>query len=99
MFLGIDGEHNGVDSNVGEDSDSLSNVRTSKPNITPPTKEKRKPFFKKVRFYFKFILFNNCCFQLPLLTVFSAIQVEFTTKKHTSTSVYTQGLRQSKNFT
>ncbi|XP_036368469.1 voltage-dependent L-type calcium channel subunit beta-1 isoform X1 [Octopus sinensis] len=43
----IDGEHNGVDSNVGEDSDSLSNVRTSKPNITPPTKEKRKPFFKK----------------------------------------------------
>ncbi|XP_014776319.1 voltage-dependent L-type calcium channel subunit beta-1 isoform X2 [Octopus bimaculoides] len=47
MFLGIDGEHNGVDSNVGEDSDSLSNVRTSKPNITPPTKEKRKPFFKK----------------------------------------------------
>ncbi|XP_014776320.1 voltage-dependent L-type calcium channel subunit beta-1 isoform X3 [Octopus bimaculoides] len=44
---GIDGEHNGVDSNVGEDSDSLSNVRTSKPNITPPTKEKRKPFFKK----------------------------------------------------
>lgn len=47
MFLGIDGDHNGVDSNVGEDSDSLGNVRTSKPNITPPTKEKRKPFFKK----------------------------------------------------
>lgn len=44
---GIDGDHNGVDSNVGEDSDSLGNVRTSKPNITPPTKEKRKPFFKK----------------------------------------------------
>ena len=60
MFLGIDGDHNGVDSNVGEDSDSLGNVRTSKPNITPPTKEKRKPFFKKVIHFF-YICFHNAC--------------------------------------
>lgn len=66
MFLGIDGDHNGVDSNVGEDSDSLGNVRTSKPNITPPTKEKRKPFFKKVtNFLLMFVLI--ICMYLLLL--------------------------------
>lgn len=45
---GFDLEQNGVDSNVGEDSDSLGNSKTSKASITPPAKEKRKPFFKKV---------------------------------------------------
>ncbi|XP_050388573.1 voltage-dependent L-type calcium channel subunit beta-1 isoform X1 [Patella vulgata] len=40
---GIEGDQNGMDSNVGEDSDSLGN----KASITPPAKEKRKPFFKK----------------------------------------------------
>lgn len=44
---GFDLEQNGVDSNVGEDSDSLGNSKTSKASITPPAKEKRKPFFKK----------------------------------------------------
>ncbi|CAL1533475.1 unnamed protein product [Lymnaea stagnalis] len=44
---GIEETQNGVDSNVGEDSDSLGNSKSSKASITPPTKEKRKPFFKK----------------------------------------------------
>ncbi|XP_013421348.1 voltage-dependent L-type calcium channel subunit beta-1 isoform X3 [Lingula anatina] len=35
------------DSNLGEDSDSLGNSKASKASITPPAKEKRKPFFKK----------------------------------------------------
>jgi hypothetical protein len=46
--VGIEENQNGVDSNVGEDSDSLGNSKSSKTSITPPTKEKRKPFFKKV---------------------------------------------------
>ena len=48
MCAGIEENQNGVDSNVGEDSDSLGNSKSSKTSITPPTKEKRKPFFKKV---------------------------------------------------
>ncbi|KAK3803470.1 hypothetical protein RRG08_037783 [Elysia crispata] len=44
---GIEEAQNGVDSNPGEDSDSLGNSKSSKASITPPTKEKRKPFFKK----------------------------------------------------
>ncbi|XP_064647023.1 voltage-dependent L-type calcium channel subunit beta-1-like isoform X4 [Lineus longissimus] len=40
-------DQNGLDSNVGEDSDSLGTNKTSKTSITPPAKEKRKPFFKK----------------------------------------------------
>jgi voltage-dependent calcium channel beta-2 len=44
---GIDIEQNGMDSNLGEDSDSLGNPRNSKSSMTPPAKEKRKPFFKK----------------------------------------------------
>jgi voltage-dependent calcium channel beta-2 len=44
---GIEENQNGVDSNVGEDSDSLGNSKSSKTSITPPAKEKRKPFFKK----------------------------------------------------
>ena len=43
-------EQNGVDSNLGEDSNSLGNSKTSKTSILPPTKEKRKPFFKKVSY-------------------------------------------------
>ena len=39
---------NGMESNVGEDSDSVGNSKSSKASITPPTKEKRKAFFKKV---------------------------------------------------
>ena len=46
---GVEIEQNGVDSNLGEDSDSLGNSRTGKSTVTPPAKEKRKPFFKKVR--------------------------------------------------
>ena len=51
-FMYVLGEidKNGVDSTVGEDSDSLGNPKTtSKSSIAPPAKEKRKPFFKKVR--------------------------------------------------
>ncbi len=48
---GVEADQNGVDSNLGEDSDSLGNPRTSKTSIAPPTKEKRKPFFKKVRLH------------------------------------------------
>lgn len=44
---GIEEAQNGVDSNPGEDSDSVGNSKSSKASITPPTKEKRKPFFKK----------------------------------------------------
>lgn len=47
---GVEENQNGVDSNVGEDSDSLGNSKSSKASVTPPAKEKRKPFFKKVIF-------------------------------------------------
>ncbi|ELU02207.1 hypothetical protein CAPTEDRAFT_181389 [Capitella teleta] len=39
-------DQNGLE-NMGDDSDSLGNSRTSKTSITPPAREKRKPFFKK----------------------------------------------------
>jgi hypothetical protein len=48
---------NGMETNMGDDSDSIGNVprrglQTSSsvagPGITMPIKEKRKPFFKKV---------------------------------------------------
>ncbi|KAK3082754.1 hypothetical protein FSP39_004422 [Pinctada imbricata] len=42
---GVEAE-NGVESTVGEDSDSLGNPKP-KTSINPPTKEKKKPFFKK----------------------------------------------------
>ena len=55
VFLGIEQE-NGMDS--VDDSDSLGNSGSKKSNLTPTTttpgtgtKEKRKPFFKKVRVY------------------------------------------------
>lgn len=45
---GVEVDQNGLDSNLGEDSDSLSNSRGKGSSITtPPAKEKRKPFFKK----------------------------------------------------
>ena len=47
-------DENGVDigggaATAGDDSDSMGNPRsmTGKSTITPPAKEKRKPFFKK----------------------------------------------------
>jgi hypothetical protein len=42
----VDVDQNGLE-NMGDDSDSLGNSRTSKTSITPPAREKRKPFFKK----------------------------------------------------
>ncbi|CAG0892694.1 unnamed protein product [Darwinula stevensoni] len=42
---GMDVEPSALDSNLGEDSDSLSNSKTGK--LTTPGKEKRKPFFKR----------------------------------------------------
>lgn len=53
----LDIDQNGIDSNLGEDSDSVGNSATGatsagksgKSSITtPPAKEKKKPFFKKV---------------------------------------------------
>ncbi|XP_064598088.1 voltage-dependent L-type calcium channel subunit beta-1-like isoform X2 [Liolophura sinensis] len=45
---GVEGDQNGIDSNVGEDSDSIGNPKTkTSTSTTPPAKEKRKPFFKK----------------------------------------------------
>lgn len=32
---------------VGDESDSIGNVRTTKSLTTPPAKDKKKPFFKK----------------------------------------------------
>ena len=43
-FSGVEIDQNGLDSNL-DDSDSNTRSKTS---ITPPSKEKRKPFFKKV---------------------------------------------------
>lgn len=40
---------NGMETNAGEDSDSIGNTRNTKPGFTLPAKEKRKPFFKKAR--------------------------------------------------
>lgn len=61
VHTGIEENQNGVDSNVGEDSDSLGNSKSSKASITPPAKEKRKPFFKKVSIfvYHLFFKINN----------------------------------------
>ena len=42
-LAGAEIDQNGLD----DDSDSLGNSRTSKNSITPPSKEKRKAFFKK----------------------------------------------------
>lgn len=39
---------NGMENNVGEDSDSIGNTRNTRSGFTLPAKEKRKPFFKKV---------------------------------------------------
>ena len=48
-FVGGDVDQNGLDNNMGDDSDSLGNTKNSKSSITTPSaKEKRKPFFKKV---------------------------------------------------
>ncbi|XP_076327291.1 voltage-dependent L-type calcium channel subunit beta-1-like isoform X3 [Tachypleus tridentatus] len=45
---GFEADQNGLDANIGEDSDSVNNTKMGKPTITPPpTKEKKKPFFKK----------------------------------------------------
>lgn len=53
IFAGMDSDQNGTDTMGGmggDDSDSLGNSKgnITKGNITP-AKEKRKPFFKKVR--------------------------------------------------
>ena len=48
ISLGVEVDQNGLDSNLGEDSDSLGNSKTSKSSSITPAKEKRKPFFKKV---------------------------------------------------
>lgn len=48
-------EENGADSTLGEDSDSAKAYKAG--GIIPPTKEKKKPFFKKVTTFLKnFIL-------------------------------------------
>lgn len=41
-------DQSGLEGNLADDSDSLSNQRTSKNSMNPMSKEKRKPFFKKV---------------------------------------------------
>lgn len=41
-------DQSGLEGNLADDSDSLSNQRTSKNSMNPMGKEKRKPFFKKV---------------------------------------------------
>lgn len=38
---------NGMESTMGEDSDSVGNSKMGKTSVTPPSKEKKKPFFKK----------------------------------------------------
>ena len=47
LFAGVEIDQNGLDNTLADDSDSLGNSR-SKNSMTPPAKEKRKPFFKKV---------------------------------------------------
>ncbi|XP_022241008.1 voltage-dependent L-type calcium channel subunit beta-2-like isoform X2 [Limulus polyphemus] len=45
---GFEVDQNGLDTNLGEDGESVNNSKLSKPNITTPSaKEKKKPFFKK----------------------------------------------------
>lgn len=45
---GFEVDQNGLDTNIGEDSECVNNSRLGKPNIaTPSAKEKKKPFFKK----------------------------------------------------
>jgi len=42
---------NGLESTMGEDSDSVGNSKAGKTSVTPPAKEKKKPFFKKVSIF------------------------------------------------
>ncbi|XP_054706125.1 voltage-dependent L-type calcium channel subunit beta-1-like [Uloborus diversus] len=44
---GFETDQNGVETGVGDDSDSLGNSKLGKTVTTPPAKEKKKPFFKK----------------------------------------------------
>ncbi|XP_035223608.1 voltage-dependent L-type calcium channel subunit beta-1-like isoform X3 [Stegodyphus dumicola] len=43
----FDVDQNGLETVVGDDSDSLGNSKLGKTVTTPPAKEKKKPFFKK----------------------------------------------------
>lgn len=51
----LDIDQNGIDGNLGDDSDSVSNaaggsnMKGKSGLAMPPAKEKKKPFFKKVR--------------------------------------------------
>lgn len=45
-FSGVDLD-NGLEGTGGEDADSQGNTKGKSSITTPPTKEKRKPFFKK----------------------------------------------------
>lgn len=57
FISGFDVDQNGLETGAGDDSDSLGNSKLGKTVTTPPAKEKKKPFFKKVspRFVFCFI--------------------------------------------
>ncbi|XP_076344833.1 voltage-dependent L-type calcium channel subunit beta-1-like isoform X2 [Tachypleus tridentatus] len=45
---GFDVDQNGLDANLGEDSDNINTAKLGKSIVTtPPAKEKKKPFFKR----------------------------------------------------
>ena len=61
MFCaGVEEAPNGTKNNACDDSDSLGNSNPSKISITPPNKERRKPFFKKVICYLRSCVCLTC---------------------------------------
>lgn len=63
-------DQNGLETGAGDDSDSLGNSKLGKTVTTPPAKEKKKPFFKKVR-----KLYSLQYFSLKILHI--SAQVDF----------------------
>src|ERR1051325_6200339 len=50
IYIFVDVDLNGMDGNLGDDSDSIGNTRNTRSSaaFTLPGREKRKPLFKKV---------------------------------------------------
>lgn len=59
FISGFDVDQNGLETGAGDDSDSLGNSKLGKTVTTPPAKEKKKPFFKKVSPGFLFCFLKN----------------------------------------
>lgn len=83
LFSGLDVDQNGMETTMGDDSDSTGK---GKPNLTtPPAREKRKPFFKKqasevcvVSFYFLYFPESVSCVLDSVVVMNGKLEVGFT---------------------